>query len=32
MDYLFVQLFWYLVPALIGGFWVGWISCRPDQD
>jgi hypothetical protein len=31
MDYLFVTLFWYLVPALIGGFWVGWISCRPDQ-
>jgi hypothetical protein len=32
MDYLFVKLFWYLVPALVGGFWVGWISCRPDQQ
>ena len=31
MDYLFVKLFWYLLPALIGGFWVGWISCRPDE-
>jgi hypothetical protein len=32
MDYLFVKLFWYLVPAFIGGFIVGWISCRPSED
>lgn len=32
MDYLFAQLFWYLVAAfLIGGF-VGWVSCSTNED
>lgn len=32
MDYLLVKLFWYLVPAFIGGLAVGWIACRPSQE
>lgn len=32
MDYLFVKLFWYLVPAFVGGLVVGWIACRPSED
>lgn len=27
MDYLFIQLIWYVAAAFAGGMIVGWISC-----
>jgi hypothetical protein len=32
MDYLFVELFWYLAAAFAVGLCVGWISCGRVED
>jgi len=32
MDYLVVQLFWYLAVAFAVGVVVGWISCGGVED
>lgn len=32
MDYLIVQLFWYLAASFAVGLVVGWISCGRAED
>ena len=32
MGYLFMQLFWYVLIALLLGFVVGWTSCGADDE